>query len=480
MEWKPDKNNSKAVYKQIADYMEKGIQNGLFPIDKPLPSERKLAEAYKVNRSTIVSAYAELEANGLVEKRRGSGTVVSKDIWGLAKKRIPSWNKYIERGSFQANMPVAQRIRNISEEESLVNFASGELSDELMPDEYVRKIIKSGEFSGHLGYDHPQGNIGLRETIGEHVKRYKGINAEPESILVTSGAQQAIHLIIECLLKPGDAVVIENPSYHYSLPIFKSAGLNVFHLDINKNGINPEDLIDLHKKHQIKMIFLNPIFQNPTGTLLSVAKRKKILDLSSEFGIPIVEDDPYSLLNYTGEDTATLKSLDENGNVLYISSLTKIAASGFRIGWVIGPQPVIERLSDAKQQFDFGHSIFSQWLGNEFLRSEYFETHIQSLKIRLEQKRDKMIKSITELLQDQVDYFFPHGGIHLWCRLKKGIDEIKLLEQSIEEGVIFTPGSILGTKSGFMRLTYGKASDEEIPIGIKRLAKALGKITSQA
>ncbi|UPO89810.1 PLP-dependent aminotransferase family protein [Niallia sp. Man26] len=478
MDWKPDKSKGKAVYKQIVEHIEQGIQNGLFPIDKPLPSERKLAEAYKVNRSTIVAAYSELEANGLVERKRGSGTIVSKDIWGLTKRRIPSWNKYIERGSFQANMPVAQRIRHISEESSLVNFASGELSNELMPEDYVKKIINSKSFTGHLGYDHPQGNIELRKTISDHVKQDKGIETTPNSILITSGAQQAIHLIIECLLKPGDAVVIENPSYHYSLPIFKSAGLKVFHLDVGKEGINPEELIDLHKKHQIKMIFLNPIFQNPTGMILPAAKRKRILDISSEFGIPIVEDDPYSLLNYTEEDTNTLKSLDENGNVLYISSLTKIAASGFRIGWVIGPTPVIERLADAKQQFDFGHSVFSQWIGTEFLRSDYFTEHIEALKSKLEQKRDIMIDSIAEILGEQVDYYFPHGGIHLWCRLTGGMDEIRLLEQSIEEGVIFTPGSILGTKSGYMRLTYGKVDDQEIPVGINRLAKALRKITS--
>ena len=109
------------------------------------------------------------------------------------------------------------------------------------------------------------------------------------------------------------------------------------------------------------MVFLNPDYQNPTGTVLSLARRKKILELSSEFGIPIVEDDPYSLTSFNGEVNPTLKSMDQNGNVLYISSLSKIVASGLRIGWVIGPTRVIERLADAKQQVDFGHSVFTQW-----------------------------------------------------------------------------------------------------------------------
>ncbi|GKU83097.1 PLP-dependent aminotransferase family protein [Niallia sp. NCCP-28] len=475
MEWKPDKTSKKAVYKQIAEYIEQGIADGTFPIDKPLPSERKLAEQYGLNRSTIVAAYSELEANGLIERKKGSGTIISKDIWGLAKKRIPSWNRYIERGSFQPNMPVVQRIRKESEEKHLINFASGELSKELMPEDYIREMIRTNEFTGNLGYDHPQGNIDLRTTIARHVKKYKHIITQPASILITSGAQQAIHLIIECLLKPGDAVVIEDPSYHYSLPIFKSAGLKVFRLSVGRNGMNPEDLIELHKKHQIKMIFLNPIFQNPTGTLLSHYQRKKILDISSEFGIPIIEDDPYSLISFTEENASTLKSLDKNGNVLYVSSLTKIAASGFRIGWIIGPTPVIERLADAKQQFDFGHSTISQWLGNEFLRSDYFDVHIQMLKTELKKQRDVMANSLQEYLQEEIDYYLPKGGIHFWCHIKKDIDDFELLEQAIKEGVIYTPSLTLGTKKGYIRLTYGRVNAEQIHIGVKRLANAIRK-----
>jgi GntR family transcriptional regulator, regulator for abcA and norABC len=473
MDWKPDRTAKKAIYKQLAEYIENGIANGTFPPDKPLPSERYLAKELNVNRSTVVSAYDELESNGLIQRNRGSGTTISKDIWGITKKRIPSWNRYIEAGSFLPNLPVTQRIRKEAVEHKLINLASGELSEDLFPLDSLRQITASRSFIGSLGYDHPQGNLILRETITKHVKQFRRIDSDPSSILITSGAQQALHLVVQCLLKPGDAVALEDPSYNYNLPIFKSAGIKPYFLSVNKDGINPEELLTLHKKHRIKMIFLNPSFQNPTGTLLHEKKRKAILEISSEHGIPVVEDDPYSLTSFTGEEVTTLKSMDSHGNVLYISSLSKIVASGLRIGWIIGPKPVIERLSDAKQQIDFGHASFTQWIANDFLDSESFHSHIKSLVKELEKRRDQIITSLQFYLKEQVEFSIPQGGIHLWCRIKKDYNEMQLLEESIKRGVIYVPGSTMGSKKGFVRFTFAREGEESLHEGIKRFAEAL-------
>ncbi len=476
MDWKPDRNAKKAIYKQLAEYIEKGIADGTFPPDKPLPSERYLASALYLNRSTVVHAYDELESMGLIERTRGSGTTISKDIWGITKKRIPSWNRYIEAGSFLPSQPVTQKIRKEAVEHKLINLASGELSEELFPKRFLSEITSTRSFIGSLGYDHPQGNEILRTTIAKHVKKSRGIETNPSSILITSGAQQALHLIVQCLLKPGDAIAIEDPSYNYNLPIFRSVGIQIHYLPVDKDGINPEDLESLYKKHRIKMIFLNPYFQNPTGSLLNKKKKEAILDISSKLGIPVVEDDPYSLTAFSGDKISTLKSMDRNGNVLYISSLSKIVASGLRIGWIIGPTSVIERLSDAKQQIDFGHSSYTQWVANDFLESENFHIHIKSLIKELEKRRDKIIKSLDTYLKDLVEYFIPQGGIHIWCKILKNYNETQLLEESIKRGVIYVPGSTLGSKDGFVRFTFAKEDEDSIDEGIKRFAEALNSI----
>jgi len=473
MDWKPDRTLKKPIYKQLAEYIEQGITEGTFPPDAPLPSERGLAKELQVNRSTVVSAYDELESNGLIQRKRGSGTMISKDIWGITKRRIPSWGRYVEAGSFLPNLPVAQRIRKEAAGHQLIDLASGELSEDLFPLKTLREIVSSRSFVGKLGYDHPFGNEVLRETIARHVKKYRGIDADPSSILITSGAQQALHLVVNCLLREGDAVGLEDPSYGNSLPIFKTAGIHPYMLPIYQDGIDPEDFIAIHKMHRIRMLFLNPIFNNPTGTLLSKEKRQAILDIASEHGIPIVEDDPYSLTAFGDDDTTTLKSMDVNGNVLYISSLSKIAASGLRIGWIIGPKPVIERLSDAKQQIDFGHSIFNQWVANEFLKSDDFSVHMDRLVVQLRERRDCIRQSLDHYLGDQVAFTVPRGGIHLWCRIKKAFDENRLLEASIKRGVIYVPGSTLGTRKDFVRFTFAKEKTEQIEAGIKRFAEAL-------
>lgn len=474
MNWKPDRHAKKAIYKQLAEYMEKGIADGTFPPDKPLPSERYLANTLQVNRSTVVSAYDELEAMGLIERNRGSGTTISKDIWGITRKRIPSWNRYIEAGSFLPNLPVTQKIRKEAVDHKLINLATGELSEDLFPKSALREITATRSFIGSLGYDHPQGSEILRTTLANHIKTSRGIDTNPSSILITSGAQQALHLIVQCLLKPGDAVAIEDPSYNFNLPIFKSAGLKIHYLPVHKDGINPDDLQALYKKHRIKMIFLNPDFHNPTGSSLNIKKREAILDISSKLGIPVVEDDPYSLTAFSGEKRPTLKSLDTNGNVLYISSLSKIVASGLRIGWIIGPTSVIERLSDAKQQIDFGHSSFTQWIANDFLESSNFNLHIEHLVKELERRRDTIVQSLHTYLKDEVTFYAPQGGIHIWCQVMvEDYNETQLLEESIQRGVIYVPGSTMGSQKGFVRFTYAREDTESIDEGIKRFAEAL-------
>ncbi|MCM3587521.1 PLP-dependent aminotransferase family protein [Mesobacillus maritimus] len=476
MEWKPNRILKKAIYKQLAEYIEQGIADGTFPPDQPLPSERSLANELGVNRSTVVAAYDELEANGLIERKRGSGTRISKDIWGLTKKRVPSWNRYIEAGTFLPNMPVMQRIRKEMTDQKLINLASGELSEDLFPITALREMISNRSFIGSLGYDHPQGNQNLRESISRHVQKYRKIETTSSSILITSGAQQALHLVVQCLLKPGDAIAIEEPSYHYGLPVFKSAGIKTFFLPVDKDGIDPEKLISLHKKHRIRMIFLNPAFQNPTGALLSKQRRKRILEISSEYGIPVVEDDPYSLTSFTGEDVSTLKSMDQHGNVLYISSLSKIVASGLRIGWIIGPKPVIERLADAKQQVDFGHASFTQWIANDFLESASFDSHMADLTNQLEKRRNQIVSSLRYYFQDRVKFHVPQGGIHLWCKLNRDYDETQLLEESITQGVIYTPGLTLGSQKGYARFTFSREKEENIHEGIRRFALAFDQI----
>lgn len=476
MEWKPTKKRNSPLYRQIANYLENRILNGEFPPGSRLPSERDLAVLWQVNRSTINSAFEELRSTGLINRTVGQGTIVQ----GEPEKRLPNWDMYVKEGFYQPNNPLNQKIYQfIGNDETIINFAIGELSPDLLPITLMKSVQNSINLETNLGYEHVQGNIELRETIKDHLKEYRMVDSDPSSILVTSGAQQAIQLIIRCLLKPGDAVAIEDPSYAYSLPIFHSEGLHTYCLPVQEDGIDPDHIITLYKKHRIKMIFLNPTYQNPTGCSLNENKRQKVVEICGRFGIPIVEDDPYSIIGYKDTPILPLKSKDKEGLVLYVSSLSKVIASGLRIGWIVGPQNVIDRLADAKQQIDFGLSPFPQMIAATLLKSDYFDDHILNLKKGLKDKRDLTMQVLREELGDQISFSAPDGGVHLWCKLNSdAISMDTLFKESVKQGVVFAPGSTLGSKPNYLRFTYGRVNAEDIREGIKRFTNALKSVSN--
>lgn len=477
----PDRHSNQPLYQQIADDIERRISYGEFPPGSLLPSERKLAEQLGVNRSTVILAYAELRALGIVESRTGSGTRVSKFKWGVTPKHTPNWHRYVEGGSFLPNLPFLRRVREaLQQDNTLIDFASGELGADISPVEEINTLMDENHYTAYLGYANPQGFGPLREALVTYLSQYRGIQTTESSILITSGSQQSLYLITQCLLAPGDAVAIEDPSYCYSLPMFQSAGLRLFRLPVDAKGIRPEDVRSLYKKHRIKMVFINPNYQNPTGIALDPERRIELLDVASELGLPIVEDDPFSLTAYNGMPPQPLKSMDPIGSVLYIGSFSKIAASGLRVGWMVAPHSVVERLADARQQMDFGLSVVPQQVAAQFLKSPYVQPHLDRLRMHLLYKRDLLISALRQELPDLVSFSIPQGGLHLWCKIIPEVSDNKLFEEAIRHGVIFVPGSVYGSDSGYVRFTFARPKADEIVPGIAKFATALRAVLAQS
>lgn len=364
----------------------------------------------------------------------------------------------------------------MQKDSSLIDFASGELSSQLSPGKEISTLMKENPFTEYLGYDNPQGFTPLREELVSYLARYRNVQTTDSSILITSGSQQSLHLITQCLLAPGDAVAIEDPSYCYSLPMFQSAGLRLFRLPVSNDGIDPEDIRALYKKHRIKMIFINPTFQNPTGICLDPARRAQLLDVASELGLPIVEDDPFSLTSYDGKPPLPLKSLDQLGSVLYIGSFSKIAASGLRVGWMVAPHSVVERLADARQQMDFGLSVVPQKIAAQFLHSDKFLPHLERLRMHLLYRRDLLVEALQKELPNEISFTVPQGGLHLWCKIIPDVNDNLLFEEAMRRGVVFVPGSVYGSDSGYIRFTFARPKEEEITLGVAKFAAALSAV----
>lgn len=473
MEWKPDKNGELPVYQQIAKRLEQRIIDNELPPGSSLPAERVLARRYGVNRGTVSAAYEELRAMGLLQSWQGSGTWVSQHLWGV--RQMPNWFKYTNGGAFLPAYPLAKRIQEACFDPSIINLAKAELTTSMIPPLTLKAVNDASEYRFELGYAHPKGDLKLREALAAHLGEHYGITASPEEILVTSGAQQALHLISLCLLSPGDAIAMEGPSYSYSLPLFSSAGLRLYRLPVDEEGIIPEAIKPLHLEHRLRMVFANPTYHNPTASVMSIARRRQLLEICQELRIPLVEDDAYGALTIPGSKKPPLpiKAMDAGGTVLYVNSTSKTVAPGLRIGWLVGPRSVIERLADAKQQMDFGTSSVSQQLARHFLESTQWKSQLERLSSYLLSQRQWMQDALQKELKDEATWSIPEGSFHFWCRLREPMDEQVLLDAAIREGVVFTPGSVYGAEQGWLRLTYSWEQGTAIQEGIRRLGKVL-------
>ncbi|EZH64311.1 hypothetical protein DH09_00875 (plasmid) [Bacillaceae bacterium JMAK1] len=474
-----DRRSKKPIFKQIVNQIHQKILSGELAPNSRMLSERELAKTLSVNRMTVVRSYDELQSLGLIERFKGSGTFVA-----VAHKRdvskLTNWTTYINDNTFLTTNPIIQKIREHSR--TMTNgfdLANGELAPDLFPSNLLEAIMRRISISDiNLGYSPPEGIGDLRDSLCLSLDSRKSIKTTSACILITSGAQQALYLIANCLLRPGDVIAIESPSYNYSLSIFKSAGLKIVGLKVKKDGIDPKEIEHLYKSYNIKMIFLNPTYQNPTGTVMSSKKRIEVLRISERLRIPIVEDDPFSDLNYgTKALPPPIKSYDDKENVLYIGSFSKIVASGLRIGWLVAPIEVIKKLSDVRQQIDFGLSIFPQIIANEFVKSESYTQHIELVNDLLRFKRDILVTAMNRELKHLVQYQEPNGGFHLWVKLNNKYNESKLINESFNNNLLFMPGSIYGDKNGYFRLTFARLNNQDIDNAIEKLKLIIEKAT---
>ncbi|MFF2886835.1 PLP-dependent aminotransferase family protein [Paenibacillus sp. NPDC057967] len=471
--WKPDRDSAIPLYRQIADHLQEMIVHGEYPPGSPLPSERKLAEQFGVNRSTVVLAYAELRSLGLVESRPGSKTLVSPG-WNQSASRTPEWHRYAESGGFLPNLPFLRRIRDaLAQDESIIDLASGKLSTDLSPIREINEIMHTCTYHPDNGSDVSQGFPPLREALAAFLERNRGIRTSASSILITSGSQQSLYLISQCLLSHGDAIAVETPSFTRSLSMFQSAGLRIYPLPMDEHGVRPESIRELYSRHRIKMLFVNPNFQNPTGTVLQAERKKQLLDTASELGLPIVEDDPLSLTAYSNNYPLPIRAEDASSNTLYIGSFSKIAAAGLRIGWIVAPKSVIARLADARRQMDMGFSVIPQQIAASFIESQLFQPHMERLRRQLQLKLDTLVASLHRHMDGLVHFSVPQGGMHLWCRVVPQVHDGRFLDEALRSGVAFVPGSVYGAEPGYIRLTYARPQVEEIEAGVVKLAESL-------
>lgn len=411
------------IYQRIIEEIESAIRIGKYSPGERLPSERKLAETFGVHRSTIKHALDALSDQGLVTRKLGSGTYVNTSKWRIQTPPSILWSQHYPLKS-EALTPYEKSQKDFASLHPAISWQ--DLSDGDLPHDWLPQLSEQSFSWDNLWKNAEEedrlGDMGLRLAVQDFLYRHYQLKVSPPEILITSGTQQALFLLSQGLLRPGDAIAIEAPSYFYGLTLFQAAGLRIIPIHLDREGISLNQLEKESHRHAIKMLFLNPSFQNPTSISMSTSRMKAVLDFCSFKHIPIFEDDASGLISFNQSPQYPMKCLDDNHQIIYSGSISKFLGQHIRIGWMIGPAKLMEDLSNLRHAIDAGLSIFPQKLIESFLHdgADKQIAHIT-------QKSQQHSLALTHYLKEKVPSLklSPHsGGFYLYGHLPKLTDAL--------------------------------------------------------
>ncbi|MGE5376804.1 MAG: PLP-dependent aminotransferase family protein [Bacteroidota bacterium] len=411
-----DRQSETPLYQQIKVYLRQGILSGSLAPDTRLPASRQLAQDLGVNRITVENAYAELEAEGLILSRLGSGTyVLSPDpLLSLPKNEAatswPLWQQNLLVGG--RTTPGRWPKPNKAGTAEPISFASGIGDANMFPAEEFRKVIQSvmrRDGFDALDYGERNGFGPLRESI-THILASQGLQTRPQDILITAGSQQALSLVSQVLLTPGDVIFVESPTYSGALDLFRALGFKVVGIPVDGQGMQVDGLEKLLQQHHPRLIYTIPNFHNPTGTCLNSARRRQLLVLADRYNVPILEDDFVGDLRYEGRTQPALKALDPGGRVIYVSTFSKMLMPGLRVGFLVAEGPVYDALVDFKRVNELATSNLIQHALEDYVTVGRYQAHLHRSCQIFRKRRDVMVAAIQRYLPASVHFDTPQGG----------------------------------------------------------------------
>ncbi|MBO1437637.1 PLP-dependent aminotransferase family protein [Meiothermus sp. CFH 77666] len=374
-----------------------------------------------------------------------------------------------------------REILKLTTQPGFISFAGGLPAADLFPiqriGEATQKVLAEHADKA-LQYSTTEGYLPLREWIAGRMP-----GASAENVQIVSGSQQGLDLIGKVFIDPGSKILVEAPTYLGALSAFNPYEPLYISVGMDEEGLRLEELEAALEAHRFKFMYVLPTFQNPSGRLMGLERRKAIVALARKYQTPILEDDAYAELYFSGQPLPTLYALDQElggGNVIYLSTTSKTLAPGLRVAWVVGPKPVIQKIVYAKQGADLHSPTLNQMLVYELVQDgAWFQAQISKIRQTYQTRRTWMLEALQKYMPEDIGWIVPQGGMFFWLTAPQGLDSLELLKQAVEEKMAFVPGQPFyadGSGQNTLRLSYSSATHEQIDEGIKRLGRAVHKM----
>ena len=490
---KIDKNRPLPMYVQIRDEIKRLIKEGRFNPHEKLPPSRELAKSLNISRNTVIQSYSLLEAEGFVYSVTGKGTFVNPRSIKKVQKKPDNYNEKrfnleslfsIAWRRFEASvMSGLEKLTSYDNFKDYITFDSPNPDIETLPIENFRNSLINSikKYGAQLfSSEKTEGFYQFREYLSKYMLK-RGIYSNPDNILITSGIQQGLSIIGRLLIDPGDTVVLENLSYPGALSVFRSIQAHYIGVPGDKEGMNINILEKILKRKKVKLLYTIPTYQNPRGSVLSLDRRKALVELSEKYGFAIIEDDYAYELSFTGIEEIPIKAFDVSGNIFYMGSFSESLFPGIRLSWIIAPKQIVKKLSSLKKSEDIYTNLILQAAVLDFMEKGYFNKHLKQFKKILAKRYEVLNYALTRYLPSEAKWNSIKGGPYRWIDLPSDIDSLDLLLKTREKGVLFAPDRIFAVEdlghSGF-RLKFSNVNEDKIWRGIEIIGNTLKSMLS--
>jgi len=395
------------------------------------------------------------------------------------------WQRFLAERTQSMKSSAIRELLKITQLPDVISFAGGLPAPELFPvceiEEACSYLLRH-EAKTALQYSTTEGHPPLREFLAESMADY-GIHHGPDNVLITTGSQQALDLIGKVFIDPGASVLTCRPTYLGAIQAWRAYQAHFVTVPLDDDGMQVEVLEEIVSRVPVRFIYVLPNFHNPAGTTLTEPRRRRLVEIARNHDLLIIEDDPYGALRYEGEDLTPIAALAPE-RTIYLGTFSKTLSPGLRIGWIVAPTDIRQKLVQAKQGTDLHTSTFDQMIANDIAQRGILRVHVRQLRQAYRERRDTMLDAMAEFWPEGSSWTHPQGGLFLWARAPEGVDSLDMLKIALEHRVAYVPGvNFYPDEDGgenAMRLNFSTAKPEMIVEGIHRLGKTIADALRRA